>query len=474
MVLSMDECRKRYNLVVLGGGQAGYYTAMRAAQLGLKTALIEENRIGGGAVESSLPLRALRDSYKAAVRASRASRSGLHYEQATFNPEEFHDHVAEQSDVLSARLLANLKSAGVDVFIGRGVPRMDHTVAVIRPESKTRMFAWDKLVIATGGKTSAPDALASQTGSFLTRRNLGQLDYLPDELLIYGEGPLALEAAAIYSGFGAKVSLIASADEFVPGLDEDLEHTLIKNLVKRGVSVYQHYTIKDAYRDSSDIIHLNLIHAGEEKSISGSDLLVLTNPVANLAGLDYLHFQTEHGHIPVNEAYETEFEGVYSFTASPDATDNPERLKQASLKIAESVAGKSDEQCLQGPYPVVVDSVPQAASIGLTKREAHASRADVRVGRFPLRLEPSAGTAGDARGFVELIIDGAYNEILGAHALAPNAVEIIHLVQTVMRLEGTLDDLIALPLSSDSSLEALQEAARDVRRESLYKHGADQ
>lgn len=425
---------KEYDLVVLGGSVSGYYTALRAAENGLKTAIIEENRLGGlSTLASALPAEMLIDNDSLLMQAAVCKGEGLTFEGAKFDSDDFFDAYQKRAEELSNALVKNLKQHGVDIYLGHGVVRPDHTGFVTRENTRTRLFAWKDLVYAGGAVTDVPSKISSSVSGYYTTENFGLMTYKPRDLIIYGSGAPACQAALIWAGLGTRVSLLCPDARLVPDIDAAGEAHVLETLENRGVQVYTNCVLGRIFQDSGEAYHVEFKDDGRDVSLSASDLMVMTRQACRLGGLEAMNVEVRGGWISTDDTFKTSLDHVYTWTGSA-AGHTYSAPVQASRYLADHIAGKAAGAYEAPAAPRVVAVNPPYAEIGHKRADA------------------LTGSTSDGKTDVTVCITPELGEICFAQATGPKAKAVIDAASAVMNLEGSVRDLEALPLAGAALL----------------------
>ncbi len=458
------ENRKSYDVAVLGGGLTGFTAAVRCAQLGKKTALIEEHALGGaGRQLGTVPIHFLLQNAKIIRACTESKDKGLRFGKVSLNIEALHKAYETKLEKLATVLRDSLKSAGVEIYIGTGSPRTDGLIAITREGYKTRFIETDQLILAGGTVPDVPGKFRDVPG-VLTDWTVGLTDYLPRTFIICGSGPKMCEAAQIYSIFGSQVTLLLTGTELLPGMGDMINESVRETLTAGGIKIFTNLMFGTVYRDSAYNFHLEA-HARDSEEIqnySAEDLYVTGDCRANLRGLDALPLVTNGGWIETDSHFKTSVNNVYAPSGSELIHGSQAGQAAAALTAAEAACGAEVTEYNSRLVPKVVETIPEAASIGLLPREAGAAGYDIKSGLFPMSLNDWAVMLDGDEGFVQVSADAHFGELLGVQAYGRSAAEIITIAESVMTLEGTVDDLANIVYPYPSVAEALGEAALDA------------
>lgn len=451
---------KEYDLVVLGGSIPGYYAALHGAKKGLKTAIVEENRIAGiQTLAAKMPIQTLLANDRLLRECQTATDKGLVFDGVSFDPNNFYDSIRENAEKVSGDLIEDLKKAGVDIYIGRGVVKPDHTIAVVREGANTRIFDWKNLVYAEEPITSIPLNYKENLNGYYTLENYGLLDHFPQGLIIYGSGEPACQAALIWSRLGSEVYLISPDDRLLPNFPKQVSELVYNELKELGSEVYLGYSIASIYQDSSGSFHVDIKKGKNEEviNIKGSELMYLTNPGTSLAGIEALTLDLKNGWIETDESFRTSNPNVYTWTGSAVSFDNDQSAENAAEFITATIANEK-------PQPFEFDDTiksislnPTYASIGIID-EDELEEDDILIGTYPsnsLDLKKSEE-------MFEIAIDPEFGEIVGAQAIGADADELIGIISMLIHLESSAEELLDLELPGTSNLVKIKNAVKDA------------
>lgn len=465
------ENRKNYDVAVLGGGLTGFTAAVRCAQLGKSTALIEENTLGGAERHSdAVPVHFMLQNAKIIRACTAAKEKGLRFGKVSLNLEALHTAYEEKLEKLTTILRDALRENGVDIFIGTASPRVDHSIAITRQGYKTRIINAPRLILA-GGVLADLSSKFRDVPGVLTDKTVGLTDYLPRTMIICGSGPKMCEAAEVFSIFGTRVTLIPTGNELLPGMGDMINNAVQSDLHEYGITTVHNQIVQNVYRDSALNYHVEAHDrdTGIITNFSGEDLYVTGENRANLRGLDALPIVTNGGWIETDHNFLTSVKDVYAVSGSEIVRGSEAGQAEAAVLAAEAMCGRKTEAYNSRLIPKLVETIPEAASIGLLPREASSAGYDLKTGVFPMALNDWAVMLDGDEGFIQVVADAHFGELLGVQAFGRSAAEIITTAESVMSLEGTVDDLANIVYPYPSIAEALGEAALDALGSSIRK-----
>ncbi len=454
---------KTFDLIILGGGPAGYVCAIRAAQLGLTTAVVERDKLGGVCVNvGCIPSKALLHSaYVANLVKHDAKRLGVNVGEVSLDFAAAIKHSRQVSEQNSKGVGFLMKKHGVTVIQGTGTLGKGRTVTV----DGTAYTASKAVVLATGTRVKG----IPQIGLELDRQTVISTDealflqQAPASVAIVGAGAVGCEFADVFNAFGAKVTLIEMLPQILPLEDAEAADALAKSFKKRKIDmlVAAKVTKADVRQDG---VTLSVEVKGETKPIEAEKVLMAAGRALNLEnlGLEAAGVQRdERGFLKVDGNLQTTAPGVY---AIGDIAGPPMLAHKGSREgafVAEVVAGRKPHAIRYDNIPSVTYCHPEVASIGLTEARCKEQELDYVVGRFPLSANGRARAALETDGFVKIIRDQRYGEILGAHIVASHASELIHELAVARENEYTVEEVDLAIHAHPTLSEAVAEAALD-------------
>jgi dihydrolipoamide dehydrogenase len=460
-----------YDLVVIGGGPAGYTCAIRAAQYGLKAALIDANdRLGGTCLLwGCIPTKAMLFTAEIWDHLKHADRYGIEVTEPKIN---WKGVLARKDDVITRHtkgLDFLMKKNKINAIKGYGRligPAKDgvFTVDVKLADGKSDTVKAKKVVLATGSDARMlPGYKADDT--ILTNYEILKIDQMPKSLVVIGSGAVGVEFASIFKSFGADVTILEMLPRVVPVEDEDISKELLRSFKKRGIDV--NLSVKDTKieKNKDGVLVSYTDQNGKPQSKQAEKVLVAVGRAPRTAdvGLDKTNIKPDRGFIMTNEWMETTESGVY---AIGDIVGGLPQLahvgSMAGLVVAAKLAGKYAKPVNRARIPGCTYTDPQIASVGLTEAQAKEKGYQVKVGKFPF-VGNSKATIVDAHdGFIKVVTDAKYGEILGVHIIGPYATEIIAEAVTALELEATVEEMMFTIHAHPTVAEALLDAFSSV------------
>jgi len=462
---------KSYDLIVVGGGPGGYVAAIRAAQLGLKTAVVEREHLGGICLNwGCIPTKAL-------LRSSEIAHLLHHLDQYGFSANNIRydaGKVVARSRAV-ARQLSNgvaylLKKNKVDVFDGQGRLAGKGRLAVTKQEAAVADLAAPHIILATGARARSLPGLEPDGERVWTYKEAMIPAAIPKSLLVVGSGAIGIEFASFYHDMGAEVTVVEVLDRVLPVEDEEISAFARKSFEKQGIQIHTSATVKALTR-SGDQITAQIETGGKASGLTVEKVILAVGIVGNVEGigLEDTAVKVERTHVVVDEWLRTGEPGIY---AIGDLVGPPWLAHKASHEgviCVEHIAGVNDVHPLDiRNIPACTYCRPQVASVGLTEAAARAAGYEVKVGHFPFIGNGKAIAYGEPEGMVKTIFDGKTGELLGAHMVGAEVTELIQGYTIAKTLETTEADLIRTIFPHPTISETMHEAVLDAYGRAIH------
>ena len=453
-----------FDVIVVGGGPAGYVCAIRAAQLGLATAVIEKDKLGGVCVNiGCIPTKALLHSaYVAGLVAHDAKELGVEVGSIKTDYGVAMRRSRKVSEQNSKGVEFLMKKHKITVIKGSGVLGRNRTVKVGKDDYQARKA----VVIATGSRVKGIPQIGLEINktTVITSDEALFLEQVPKTLAIIGAGAVGCEFADIFHAFGTKVTLIEALPRILPLEDAESSDALTKSYKKRGITVYAGAKVKKA-NVAKDKVALEVEAGGKTETIESEKVLMAAGRAVNTEnlGLQEAGVQlNDRGFIKVNPAtLETSASGVYAIGDVAGPPMLAHKGSREGMVVAERIAGHHPQPIKYDNVPSVTYCHPEVASIGLTEDQVKERKLEYQVGRFPFSANGRARTSNETEGFVKIIRDKKYGEILGAHIVGGHASEIIHELAVARENEYTVEEVDLAIHAHPTLSEAIAEAALD-------------
>jgi dihydrolipoamide dehydrogenase len=455
---------KSFDVIVVGGGPAGYVCAIRAAQLGLATAVVERDKLGGVCVNiGCIPTKALLHSaYVANLVAHDAKELGIEVGGVKTDYGTAMRRSRKVSDQNSKGVEFLMKKHKITVIKGMGVLGKNRTVKVGNDSYEARKA----VVIATGSRVKGIPQVGLEINktSVISSDEALFLEKAPASMAVIGAGAVGCEFADVFNAFGTKVTLIEALPRILPLEDAESSDVLTKSYRKRGITVLAGAQVKKA-TVGKDKVTLEVAAGGKSEALDVEKVLMAAGRAVNTESMGFEEAGVQldqRGFVKVNlETLETTATGVYCIGDVAGPPMLAHKGSREGVVVAERIAGHQPHPVRYDNVPSVTYCHPEVASIGLTEEQAKERKLEYQVGRFPFSANGRARTAGETEGFVKIIRDKKYGEILGAHIVGSHASEIIHELTVARENEYTVEEVDLAIHAHPTLSEAIAEAALD-------------
>jgi dihydrolipoamide dehydrogenase len=460
----------QYDLIVMGTGPGGYVAAIRASQLGLKTAVIEKESLGGICLNwGCIPTKALLKSAQVFEYLKHAGDYGITVKEYSADFNKMIGRSRDVADGMSKGIQFLLKKNKIDVINGYGKIKQGKKVEVTTADGTATTYEAQHIILATGARSRVLPGLEQDGKKVIGYREAMTLPTLPTSMVIVGSGAIGCEFAYFYNSLGTKVTLVEFMSNIVPIEDEDISKQLARSFKKSGINIMTESSVESVDTAGAGCKVKVKTKKGEE--IIECDIVLsavgITPNIENI-GLEDVGVITDKGKVLVNDYYQTNIPGVY---AIGDIVKGPSLAHVASAEgilCVEKIAGLSVHPINYGNIPGCTYCIPEIASVGMTEKAAKEAGIEIKVGKFPFSASGKAKAAGASDGFVKVIFDAKYGEWLGAHMIGTNVTEMIAEVVVARNLETTGHEIIKSIHPHPTMSEAIMEAAADAYGEVIH------
>ncbi len=459
-----------YDVIVLGSGPGGYVAAIRASQLGLKTAIVEKESLGGICLNwGCIPTKALLKSAQVFEYINHAKDYGITVGAPTA---DFPGIVARSrgvADGMSKGVQFLMKKNKIDVIMGTGKVKPGKKIEVTTTDGKKEIVEGKHIIIATGARSRELPALKQDGKKIIGYRDAMVLPAQPKSMVVVGSGAIGSEFAYFYNALGTKVTLVEFLPNVVPVEDEDVSKQLQKSFTKQGIEVMLSSEVTKV-DTSGKGCKVTIKSATGEKVVECDIVLSAVGIAANIEGigLEEVGIVTDKGKIKTDEFYKTNIPGYY---AIGDATPGQALAHVASAEgiiCVEAIAGQKPHALDYNNIPGCTYCSPEVASVGMTEKQCKEKGLAIKVGKFPFSASGKASAGGNKDGFVKLIFDAKYGELLGAHMIGMNVTEMIAECVSIRKLETTGHEIIKTVHPHPTMSEAIMEAAAAAYGEVIH------
>ncbi|MDB5131404.1 MAG: Dihydrolipoyl dehydrogenase [Mucilaginibacter sp.] len=459
-----------YDLIVIGSGPGGYVAAIRASQLGLKTAIIERESLGGICLNwGCIPTKALIKSAEVFEYINHAADYGITVGSSEIDFESVIKRSRGVADGMSKGVQFLMKKNKIDVIIGTGKLKSKGTVTVTDSNGGTQDVSAKHIIVATGGRSRELPNLKQDNKKVIGYREAMVLPKKPASLIVVGSGAIGIEFAYLYNAMGTKVTVVEFLDNIVPLEDEEVSKQLARLLKKQGINIMTSSNV-ESVDTSGDLCKVQVKTATGTETLEAEIVLSAVGISTNIEGigLEENGVKTEKGKVIIDDFYRTNVEGVYAIGDIVKGQALAHVASAEGIICVEKIAGKNPEPLDYNNIPGCTYCSPEIASVGYTEKAAKEAGYEIKVGKFPFSASGKASAAGAKDGFVKLIFDAKYGEFLGAHMLGHNVTEMIAEVVTARKLEATGHEIIKSVHPHPTMSEAVMEAAAAAYDEVIH------
>jgi len=457
-----------FDIIIIGSGPGGYVAAIRASQLGLKTAIIEKESLGGICLNwGCIPTKALLKSAQVFEYIQHANDFGINIDSYNLNFLDVIKRSRDTANNMSKGIHFLMKKNKITVINGTAKLANNKTIKVYDSKNKETLYTANHIIISTGARSRELPNIKQNGKNVIGYREALDLKKLPKSMIIIGSGAIGVEFAYFYNAMGTKVTILEYLPHIVPNEDQDISTELEKNLKKKGINIITEINVTKIETEGNKSTITASTKNGEEK-LNAEIILSAVGITPNIEniGLEGLKIATDDGKIIVDEYYHTNIEGYY---AIGDVIDGPALAHVASAEgiiCVEKIAGHNPEPINYNNIPGCTYCSPEIASVGLTEEQAKEKGHKLKIGKFPFSASGKASAAGHKEGFVKVIYDEKYGELLGAHMIGHNVTEMIAEIVAARKLETTgyeiLKSIHPHPTMSEAVMEATAAAYGEV------------
>ncbi len=454
----------QYDVIVIGSGPGGYVAAIRCAQLGLKTAIIEKySTLGGTCLNvGCIPSKALLDSSEHYHNAAHTfTTHGIKLDNLGIDFGQMIKRKQEVVDANTSGISYLMKKNKIDVHVGVGSFKDKNTVIVTTADGKATELTTEKVIIATGSKPASLPFLKIDKQRIITSTEALKLPEIPKHLILIGGGVIGLELGSVYARLGAKVSVIEFMDSIIPTMDKGLGRELQKVLKKIGMEFYLGHKVTGATVNGDEVTVTFDNPKGEKQELKGDYCMVAVGRVAYTdgLGLDKIGITVEERgrKITVDEHLETSVKGVYAIGDVIKGAMLAHKAEDEGTFVAELIAGQKPH-INYNLIPGVVYTWPEVAAVGYTEEQLKEAGTKYKTGSFPFKASGRARASGDLDGFVKVLADATTDEILGVHMIGPRVADMIAEAVIAMEFRASAEDVTRASHAHPTYTEAMREA----------------
>jgi len=459
-----------YDVVIIGAGPGGYVAAIRAAQLGFNTAIIERDTVGGICLNwGCIPSKSLLRNAEVLNLIKDADEYGISFDNFRYDYSKAIDRSRQVVDRLTTGVQYLLRKNSVEHITGVATLIDPKTISVESPNGDSETVTSENIIIATGARQRDIPSMPIDHRVVMNSRDALELREVPEKIVVVGGGATGVEFSHVYQSYGSEVTIVELMDRLVPNEDEEISASLEKSFDDNGVKCLTGVSV-NSITVSGASANVNITADGSETNLECDKVLVAVGVQGNSdnIGLENIGVTTDRGFIPVGENMETNVSGIY---AIGDVTGRMLLAHVASAQAivaVEYIAGMNPEQLDYSLMPRAIYCKPQVASFGLSEAQARDQGINIKVGKFPFSASGKAIALGETDGMVKLIVDEEIGEIIGAHMIGAEVTELLAELSITKMLEGTATEIGLLVHPHPTISEMLKEAALDTMGEAIH------
>ncbi|HKD12455.1 MAG TPA: dihydrolipoyl dehydrogenase [Thermoanaerobaculia bacterium] len=463
---------KTYDLAIIGSGPGGYVAAIRAAQLGLSVLIVEkDSRLGGVCtLRGCIPTKALLHTADLLEEARHGADVGISAREVRLDLPAAMKHKEKVVRQSTNGITYLMKKNRVDVATGFGRIAAPGRVSVAAADGSETAYGAKNVVVATGSEPRSLPGVEIDHKTILSSDSILELTEVPKSLVVIGSGAVGVEFASMFARFGSKTTVLEILPRIVPIEDEEISRELAASFKRQGIAVYVDARVERITRSDAGAEILARTSGGKTETFRTEKVLMAVGrrPLSDRIGLETVGVATERGYVVVDGTMRTNVPGIY---AIGDVVPTPWLAHVASAEgvvAVEHMAGRETRQLNYDQVPGCTYCAPEVASIGLTEARARERGYDVVVGKFPFSAIGKARVLNDTTGFVKIIGEKKYDEVLGVHIVGPRATELIAEAGAALKLETTSEELVRTIHAHPTLSEAMHEAAEAVQGHAIH------
>jgi dihydrolipoamide dehydrogenase len=459
-----------FDVLVIGSGPGGYVAAIRAAQLGKKVGIVERAELGGICLNwGCIPTKALLRSAEVHNIIKNSENYGMSVQKHSINFPKVIQRSRDVAEKLSKGVAFLMKKNKVEVLVGTGRLIDKNTVEVTPDKGNKKKVTTSNILIATGARARNIPGMEIDKKQVLSYREAMVLDKMPSSIIIVGAGAIGVEFAYFFRSLGAEVTIIEMLPHLLPIEDEEISKELEKAFKKQGIKFYLNSKVEKLDKSKKEV-KIEINKDGKKESLSAEKALMAIGVRGNVEnlGLESVGVQTEKDRIKVNKYYQTNIPNIYAIGDVIGAPWLAHVASKEGIHAVEHMAGKEVIPIDYNTIPGCTYCIPQVASVGFTEKKAKEMGYDIKVGKFPVRVNGKALALGETEGFIKIIYDSKYGELLGCHIIGPEATELITEVTLAKSVESTYLEVLHTIHPHPTLSEIVAEATHDALGEPIH------
>lgn len=457
-------------LVVIGGGPGGYVAAIRGAQLGAEVTLIEKEKLGGTCLNMGcIPTKVLLHSSELLNEIKEAKILGIEVNnEVKVNWPQLQNRKNTVVNTLVSGVSTLLEHNKVKVINGTAAFEGKSSIKVTKDQGESENIQFDNVIISSGSVPFIPPIKGKELEGVIDSTGALSLDSIPKSMVIIGGGVIGIEFANIFNSLGCKVTVIEMLPFILPPVDREISEILKEKLKKDGIDIYNNCKVTKI-ENNNENLKVSFEEDNSKLNIEAQKVLIAVGRRANISNLNLesTGVYIEKGYIWVNDNMETNIKGIYAIGDCTGKNMLAHVASDQGIIAVENIMGKNKKMDYK-TVPACVYTKPELASVGLTEEQAKEKGIDYKVGKFPLIYNGKSLIMNDIEGFIKIIADKKYEEVLGVHILGPRATDLITEAALALRLEATLEEIITTVHAHPTIGEAMKEAALAVNKEAIH------
>ena len=456
---------QKFDVAIVGGGPGGYVAAIRAAKQGLNVALVEGRDLGGTCLNRGcIPSKTLLKHAEVLDQIKNAQAFGITVNDVSYSIEAMVKRKNTVVNTLKNGIKGLLKQNKIKVFEGYGVVSENKTIIISLANENTTILA-ENIILATGSKPFVPPLPGLDEVSYHTSDTIFDIEEVPSKLVIVGGGVIGLEIGCIFNRLGTEVEVVEMAESIIPNEDEDATKFLTKQLKKSGISIHTGTKIT-GFKPNNGKTIVEMEKNSKKQMIETDNVLVAVGREPNVTGIEDLPIAFEGKFVDINQSMETSISGIYAIGDLVGGYQLAHAASEEGIRAVKHIVGQ--EVHGEAIIPRCVYSFPEIASVGLTETEAKKAGYQVKVKKVDLAANGKAITANENNGFMKIIADEKYGEILGVVMVGAHVTEMISAGTAFMHLEGTVEEIESMVFPHPTVSEALFETAAAWMRNGIH------